>query len=173
MPIAHDELVRHLLADRAKLLAYIWVIVRDEHAAEDVFQEVSMLALHKRDEIEDAGHLMHWLRAAARNKSLHVLRDRRTAPSPIDDDVLEMMNPHFARHDTLDNLEVIDAIKHCKAQLAPNARRVIEARYRDGLTGPKLADRFGRSVNTVYQALTRAHRALADCIRKRLEVHRA
>lgn len=173
MPIAHDELVRHLLADRAKLLAYIWVIVRDEHAAEDVFQDVSMLALYKRDEIRDAEHLMHWLRAAARNKSMHVLRDRRSAPGPLDDDVIELMGPHFARHDPLNNLDVIDAIKQCKAQLSPSAQQIVEARYRDGLTGSALADRFQRSVNTVYQALTRAHRALAQCIRARLEAGRA
>lgn len=173
MAIAHDELVRHLLADRAKLLAYIWVIVRDEHAAEDVFQDVSMLALYKRDEIRDADHLMQWLRAVARNKSLHLLRDRRTAPGPLDDDVVEMMTPHFARHDQLDNLDVIDAIKHCKSKLTPNAQQIIEARYRDGLTGAALADRFQRSVNTVYQALTRAHRALAECIRMRMEARRA
>jgi RNA polymerase sigma-70 factor (ECF subfamily) len=168
MPIDQHTLMRSLLADRAKLLGYIWVIVRDEHAAEDIFQDVSMLALDKRAEIADRDHLHGWLRQAARNKALHWLRNQRRAPMQLDADVMELIAPHFARHDSLNGMDVIDALRACREQLSPYAQRIIEHRYREGLTGPALAEALGRSINTVYQAMTRAHTALADCVKARL-----
>ena len=48
MALSETIIVRVLLAERAKLLAYIWVIVRDAHLVEDVFQEVAALAVQKR-----------------------------------------------------------------------------------------------------------------------------
>ena len=41
-----DALVRVLIRDRAKLLGYIWAILRDHHLADDVFQDVTVLAIH-------------------------------------------------------------------------------------------------------------------------------
>src|SRR4051794_21632754 len=48
-PIDQESLVIVLLRDRVKLLAYITAIVRDNHLAEDIFQEVALLAVRKRD----------------------------------------------------------------------------------------------------------------------------
>jgi len=153
--------------------AYIRAIVRDEHSAEDIFQEISLLAVHKQDEINDAEHLKNWLRVAARNKALHFLRSQTDVTVQLDSDVLGLIDPHFARHDALDNLEVIEALIHCKQRLSPYAKRIIEARYRDGLTGEKLAKELGRSLSAVYQAMSRTHAALADCIKEKLAVDNA
>ncbi len=53
MALEQATVVRILMAERSKLLAYIWSIVRDEHAVEDVFQEVSILAVEKCGQITD------------------------------------------------------------------------------------------------------------------------
>ena len=53
-----DRVIRTLVSERAKLLAYAWSILRDEHAAEDVYQEAMLLAVQKCDEIPNAAALL-------------------------------------------------------------------------------------------------------------------
>ncbi len=64
--LSESDLVQRLLEERVRLLAYIWAIVRDSHVAEDVFQEVSLLAVRKRSEIVDQTAFPVWLRKSAR-----------------------------------------------------------------------------------------------------------
>lgn len=76
MALDETTIVRVLLAERARLLAYIWVIVRDVHLVEDVFQEVAALAVQKREELRDEAALPVWLRRTARFQALAALRDK-------------------------------------------------------------------------------------------------
>ena len=53
MGLDSPTIVRLLMAERSRLFAYTWVIVGDVHLAEDVFQEVSLLAVEKGSEVTD------------------------------------------------------------------------------------------------------------------------
>ena len=66
MGLAEDIIVRFLVSHRSHLVAFIRGIVRDRDLAEDVYQEVCVSVVLKRDEIEDTGHLPNWSRQAAR-----------------------------------------------------------------------------------------------------------
>ncbi len=74
MPIEHDSIVRVLMRDRPRLLANVWAIVRDHHAAKTSFKEDSVLAVHKSSEIDDEEHFGRWLRTALRYKAMILLR---------------------------------------------------------------------------------------------------
>ena len=65
MSIDQATAVKGLTKDRARLIAYIYAIARDWHLAEDLFQDVSALAVEKHDRIVDADHLLLWARKAA------------------------------------------------------------------------------------------------------------
>ena len=168
MPQDHDDFVRTLLAERGTLLAYIHSLVRDRHAAEDVFQSVMVAAISKRDEIQDRLHLLKWLRTAARFEALGQIRRNTAQPAGLDDAVLNQLEAHWARHDAHPGSVKADALRHCVDRLAPHARQLLQLRYEDGISGERLAAVVGKSLNTVYVALTRIHRTLADCVRAQL-----
>ena len=63
--LSQEAVLRALLANRTTLLGYIWSMVRDRHVVEDIFQEVSVLALEKREEFGDERALPTWLRRTA------------------------------------------------------------------------------------------------------------
>lgn len=173
MPVNEDLVVRTLLSHRLGLLAYIEALVRDAHIAEDVFQDVSSLALQKRDTIDDAAHLLKWLRKTARFRASYAMRQRFNQPLVFDDALLDEMDTQWIAHVEStsgggDETDRIDALRVCMEALTPNARQLIDLRYREGISGQDLADATGKQLNTVYVALTRIHRTLADCIRKRL-----
>lgn len=160
--------IKLILSRRTDLLGYVWSIVRDEHLAEDVFQDVVLIVLGKLDEINDEDHLIRWLRVALRLESLKALRRRRSQPASMEPGLLEALEEAWDAELLSEHSEVKQLLSRCLDRLTPKARLLVEARYVQGLTGQPLAERLGRSVNAVYVGLSRAHRSLAECMRQSL-----
>ena len=163
-----DQIVRLLFIHRAKTLGYIWSLVRDFDVAEDIFQEVSVLALEKASTIKDERHLLNWMRTSARLISMATMRKLGRRPVPLDASLLDQLDTAWQTMDTNQTDEPIEALNWCLQKLTKHARQIIDLRYREGLTGTSLGDAMGQSLNTVYVALSRIHRRLRDCVRGRL-----
>jgi RNA polymerase sigma-70 factor, ECF subfamily len=166
--LSETELVRWLLSERARLLAYIWAIVRDNHLTEDIFQEVSLLAVDKRSEIRNSAALPVWLRKAARFHALAAIRRDRKNPAVLSNEVLDALDRSWASRDQASAAATVEALQQCLAELAPKSRELVALRYQDRLSGDEVAGRLGVKVHSVYVALGRVHRALRDCIQRRL-----
>lgn len=169
MPVDVEDLVRLALRERPRLIAYAAVILADEHAAEDVFQDVLVIAMQKADEIESPEHLMGWLRLTARNRSLDIRRARRNHASVLDPEVLAVLENTWSKLDQSDTSARAEALRQCVDQLPPTARKVLELRYVRNLSGQRLADSLGRKLGTAYVAVSRVHRALHECIQAKME----
>ena len=164
MTVEHDVLVRLLLAQRAMLLGYIGSIVRDVHLAEDVFQDTTLVALKKRDELADAAGFAPWARRIARLEAMNTLRRIQKAPRTLDDAVLDALEGHW---DEAEAGPASAALQTCLQRLPPKSRRMVEFRYREDLSGRDLAEKMAQPLNTVYVTLARIHRALHECMRGR------
>jgi RNA polymerase sigma-70 factor (ECF subfamily) len=167
MAISNEVLVRVLLRDREKLFAYCWSILRDDDLAEEIFQEVSTLAVQKRGTIQNEQHLAGWLRLAARRKALEAIRARKRMPELLDEEVLGLLESEWGAWDAKPSAAWLEALRHCLGKLNGRARELIELRYQQGLKSRQIADRLGRNVQSVYVALTRIHLKLADCVKLR------
>lgn len=163
-----ETVERTLLSHRVQLLGYIGSIVRDHHLAEDVFQDVAVLAIQKATEIEDGTHLHRWLRQTARYRASYAMRNRHQQPKLLGDDVLDLLDPSWEEFDLSSSAEMLATIPNCLKRLSLNSRMLIKYRFENGLTGRQIADKLGREVNAVYVAMTRAYRKLDDCIRQAL-----
>ncbi len=170
--IEGKKLVRALIRHRVVLMGYIRSIVQDDYLAEDVFQDVCVLAYQKQKKIKDETHLLGWLRITARYESLKAIRKRSSSRVQFDSDLLDLLDGHWAHFEKQSDSEIIPALRHCLDKLTDNARRVIQLRYVEGISGKALADVLDRKLNTVYVALTRIHRTLADCIEHQLDKQR-
>lgn len=167
MALEQATVVRILMAERSKLLAYIWSIVRDEHAVEDVFQEVSILAVEKCGQITDENALWPWLRQTAKFRSLHAIRSRGTL-LPLNEELLEKLDLAWREYDDLTSSALVESLLKCVAKLSPYAQRIIALRYVDGRSGIEVAARLNREVHTIYVALTRIHNSLRRCVQDRM-----
>lgn len=49
-----EATLRILVSNRAQLLAYVWSIVRDEHTAEDLYQELIVVAMGRVGSFDDS-----------------------------------------------------------------------------------------------------------------------
>jgi RNA polymerase sigma-70 factor (ECF subfamily) len=153
------------------LLGFVTAIVRDPHLADDVFQDVTLLAMRRAGRIRDLEHLLLWARKAARYKALEVLRARGRGCLPLDEDVLDALEAEWdaagpdPRTDGAD--EQVDDLRACVQRLSPRARRILHLRYGEGLSGSQLAETLAIGVASVYVALSRIHRALRECVARR------
>jgi len=167
MAIDHDTLLRTLLAERAKMLAYIRALVRRRETAEDVFQDVCVIALEKREQIIDATHLAAWLRTTARLRAMNVLRKLQNRQQSLNDSVLNSLDAVWEQHDATPASALADALNDCVQTLGEKARKLLQSRYADGLSVGQIARSINRPVNSLYVSLSRIHSALADCVFRR------
>ncbi len=159
-----EAVVRTLETDRARLLAYVWSMLRDHHAGEDLYQDLLVVAMSQAETFNDAAHLLKWSRLTLRNKAMEHLRQGRSRPVTLAGDVLDRLESHWSDSNSLDSAEMTRALQSCLASLTQHARHLIELRYGQGLRGTDVAKATDRKPHTVYVALSRAYKVLADCI---------
>src|SRR4029450_6723830 len=104
---------RALFRDRARLLGYVTAIVRDPHLADDVFQDVTLLALQRAGPIGSAKHLLLWARKTARYKAMQALRARGGRLVALDDDVLDALEADWDEPDSQVLAEQLDDLRAC------------------------------------------------------------
>lgn len=167
MSLPEDQILRLLLTGRTLLLAYIRSIVRDPHLAEDIFQDVSIVALRKRDEIVDETHFRAWVRRTARLEAMNVLRREQKQRVALPQAVLDALESHWDNRDQEIVRQRAEWLAECLGRLSQRAQQLVRWRYGDGTSPGQLAERLGRPINTIYVALTRIHRALAECVRRK------
>lgn len=167
-----ELLVRLLVSERVKVLAFIRSMVRRPELAEDVFQDICVLAVEKRDSIRDEAHFLNWLRTASRLRSLNVLRQKGRRHLSLDDDLLETLEVEWEEHDQEDSEILAAAIRRCVDKLAPAARGLIHRRYVEKAKYPDLAKELNRTVVGLYTTFSRIYAVLADCVSKQVALQR-
>lgn len=167
-PLPHTTVVRELLRQRNRLVAYLWTLTGDHHLAEDLFQDLSSEAVHDDRAFADEAHLRRWLRQVARFRAIDALKRRQREPRPLEQEVLLRLESAGEDDWTASDADDVEALRDCLDRLSPYARALVRLRYGEGLSGATLAARLGRQLNTVYVALSRAHRTLGECVRVQL-----
>jgi RNA polymerase sigma-70 factor (ECF subfamily) len=141
-------------------------VLRDVHASDDVFQQVVLTALEGADRFRDPDHVIAWALRVARYRALDQARESNLRT--IDPDALESLEEHWAALPADGPAVQVEALRRCVGRLPDHAREVIRLRYESGLSCGALADRLGRSVEAVYQTLSRLHRRLRECVEERM-----
>ena len=162
-----DEIAALLLAERLPLTAFVASVTRDFHLAEDIFQEVSVKAVAAAAEFEDPTHLIHWARMAGKNRAIDILRTRDNRYEGLSDEVLATLATEWPGREEISSIR--GALAHCIEQVTPNNREILRLRYFERRSCLDVAMILGRKVETVYQALSRLHKTLGECILNRLQ----
>ncbi|MBM3969075.1 MAG: sigma-70 family RNA polymerase sigma factor [Planctomycetes bacterium] len=165
--LAKEEITAVLLSDRLPLMAFIATVTRNYHLAEDVFQDVCVKAMGRDAEFESAKHLLNWARLTGRNRAIDLLRVRDGKYEGLSEGLLDSLAIVWPDRQGGGRERQV-ALEHCLESLTPNNRELLRLRYFEGRSGIAVAQALGRKLETVYQALARIHKSLAQCIQQRL-----
>lgn len=161
--------LRLLLACRGMLIGYINAITGDPTLTEDVFQEVSIVVLEKCGQVSGADGFKPWARTIARFQALKAVNRRKTSRAVLGDDLVAAIDHAWDELDREDeDGEALLALRRCLERITPRAQRLVQMRYHQNLPGARIAAILGQPLNTVYVAISRIHRSLAECVRGQL-----
>ena len=166
--LSPEDITAALLRERLALTAYVATVTRDFHLAEDIFQEVCVKAVGKGGDFDSPQHVLNWARVAGRHKAIDVLRMRDGKVIGLSEEMLAALEPVWPEGEAAQGSPALEALRKCMDRLTPNNKEIVRLRYFEGRAGVQVAEAMGRKLETVYQALARIHRTLADCVRQRL-----
>jgi RNA polymerase sigma-70 factor (ECF subfamily) len=157
---------------RHGLLAYLYGVLPDAHIAEDLFQEVCVVAVQKAAEFQDGTNFVAWARTIARNKLREHLR--RRSGVAVDDAFFDGLESAFDEvHARTDPDARKEALRRCLAELQERARQMLVWRYDEGLGAAGIAGRTGQTTAAVNSLLQRIREILRDCVERRSAEARA
>lgn len=162
-----ETFLRLLLQHETEVRAFVGSLVRDRHAREDVFQEVALALWEQFERYDPRRSFGAWARGIAANKILQRRRQDRRFPVTLSDTAVLSVLAAFDRTEA-ETPSRLDALRACLQKVPEQGRRLLVLRYEQGLACEEIARQTRRTLDAVYQALSRLRSALEECIRRRL-----
>jgi RNA polymerase sigma-70 factor (ECF subfamily) len=167
--LRQSQIARLLIQHRTALYGFIYACVRNHDDTEDILQNVSAAVTESFSQLKDESGFLPWAREIARRR---ILAHRRTArrEMPCDPELVRALAEASERVEHDEPAPVHRAaLMACLESLPGESRKLITMRY-DGTSGnvSKLAEYFGRSVQSIYAQIKRIKIALRECVSRRL-----
>jgi RNA polymerase sigma-70 factor (ECF subfamily) len=164
MDLEPDTIVQVLLRERLRVTALAAAVIRDVHAADDIFQQVVLAALEAAPRVKDTDHVLAGSFRAARHRALDLARSRRLQSLP--EEVLDLLESRWVDASLVSETDRGEALHRCIGRLGSPARELLQMKYVDGLSANTIADRQRKTAGAIYQNLCRIHRALRECVER-------
>jgi RNA polymerase sigma-70 factor (ECF subfamily) len=163
------ELTRQFIGQRHELLAFIYGLMRDWDAAEEILQEVWIRLAEAERRGTTVESVPKWCRGVARNLILHHWREKRSPHVVTDSRITELAERAFEEHDSAEAVWSARRswLYDCMESLPARSRQLLHLKYVEGLRVAQMADRLEQSQDAILKALSRLRQALADCVRRR------
>jgi RNA polymerase sigma-70 factor (ECF subfamily) len=125
--------------------------------AEDVLQTVFMRLLRRQPDAVAVGNMEGYLRRAAVNAALDLIRSRQAAPQVHLDDVAPILseNASLAPDRLQRSNEIRTWLRQAVARLSPRAAEMFTLRFFEGCDNPEIAQALGTSTASVAVTLSR------------------
>ena len=168
MELDEQSILQSLMKWRSRVSAAAWVVVRDSHAAEDIFQNVVLKALTRDVHFSAEAALLSWAFITARREGIDWIRRHRRETSCLDEEVLELLE-HEWQATTSNTVNArVGALRDCLEAAPENTRRLLKLRYFDGYSCDEVARELGAGLNAIYKRLSRLHESLRNCVEARM-----
>ena len=156
------------MSQRDRISAAAWLIVRDAHIAEDIFQNVALKSMEKEVKFDSDGSLISWAFITARRQGIDWLRRQKNAPVSLDQTILEIIEEEWANESLDRESGRNQALRDCLDELPKKSRQLLKLRYFDGQRCEEVASAFGTKLHAIYKRLSRLHNTLKGCIESKL-----
>ena len=160
-----NEFLRLLMANQKRIYAFILALVPNHGDAEDLFQETVLLMWSKFGGFTRGTNFAAWGIAVAKYQILNARKRHSTRQLRFSQVALELLETDSA--DFVDQIDLrMQALRDCVRKLRQADYELIRMRYEDEVAIKAIAERMGRSVQSVYKRMARVHDALLRCIRR-------
>jgi RNA polymerase sigma-70 factor (ECF subfamily) len=169
-PPRPGALAEALLHYRGMLFGFIYSLVRDVLVAEEIFQEVAVIALEKdRKGDELIREPAQWLKEVVRRLVQAGFRTRQGRVVQVEPDYLEQVAQAKEIDELTDPQQTqLAALGNCLEHVSPQNRDLLQRRYVQGASYEEIARHMQRTPGALRVLIHRIQRHLADCVEHRL-----
>jgi RNA polymerase sigma factor (sigma-70 family) len=166
-----DELItRH----KNKVFTYIYFTVKNQHLAEDLFQDtfVKVIKSLQEGKYQENGKFVSWVMRIAHNLIIdHYRREKQLCTCSNSDYEIDLFNSPKYSEDTIEQAmvsnQIFSDVRKLIDELPPDQREIILLRHYGNLSFKEIAEQTNVSINT---ALGRMRYALIN-MRKLIKEH--
>ncbi|QOV88704.1 sigma-70 family RNA polymerase sigma factor [Humisphaera borealis] len=166
-----------LRGSQSRLLGYIHGLVRDVNDADDLFQQTAVILWNKFESYDPSRSFTAWACGVARLEISNFIRSRSRKKLYLSDDLNLLLIEAYTEvpEQPNDDEERKEALAGCLAKLRERDRELLLTCYTGEDDIIRIADRIGRSSQSVHNSLRRIREALYECVRRTLaqEAHPA
>lgn len=150
--------------------AFVAARIDDPFEAQDMAQEVFLVAYRKLDEFDSTRPVRPWLCGIANNLVRNHWQKRRAATlDEADGDVFGLLAAEVERMNTAwHDSSILDSLELCLERLNESARELLRLRYEDGLGISEIRNSVGGQHSAITMRLHRLREQLRDCIERRM-----
>jgi RNA polymerase sigma-70 factor (ECF subfamily) len=153
---------------QSRLFGYIHSLVRNLSDADDLFQQTTLVLWKKFADYDRTRSFLSWACGVARFEIANFLRSRSRQQLYFTDELnlLLIEAQEELKQDEMESRR--EALAKCTSKLRVNDKKLLEDCYGDEARVSAVAEREGRSPQSVHNSLRRIRRALFECIRRTL-----
>jgi len=158
--------------NRTWLTAYLLSLAGSQTDAEDMVQEVFLVAYEKRNQFAAGTNFGGFLRNIAKNVCRRHFEQKARRPLIAEGEVLENLDVVVVRAESR-NLDPnwLDArrqrLRECVASLSSRVQRILQLRYGEANSSERIAGSLEMTVPAVNVALFRARETLGKCVKNK------
>jgi RNA polymerase sigma-70 factor (ECF subfamily) len=162
-PGRRDCFLELFLAHQNRIFRYIVTVVPRWVDAEELFQQTSLTLWQRWDEYDPGFDFTAWACGIAKNHLRNYVRKKGNQQRHFGEDLLEQLTAlQINKRSYLDDLQ--SALSRCLEALPPDRRRLVHLCYGEKRSIQTVAEREGRTPNSLYKMLRKIREVLYDCV---------
>jgi RNA polymerase sigma-70 factor (ECF subfamily) len=162
----YDEFIVEFTRNSRRIYGYIRTLAPDLNDANEVYQNVSLVLWNKFGDFSPSSNFFSWACQIALYE-VRKLRDTKNRARMFSDESLDALSAEFQERDD-NSHQRMEALMECLEKLPVDDRKLIDQRYFGDRKPPEIAQQIGRSLASVYRALSRIHDLLMTCVQRKL-----
>jgi RNA polymerase sigma-70 factor (ECF subfamily) len=152
--------------------AFISSIVPEFQDSDDILQQVAVAVIKNYDKYDRDRPFVAWAIGIAKNEVL--MHRRRNSQNKLifSTETIQRISELHEKESEKFN-ETKRALDICIKKLKGRWRRILEMRYLNEMSIPRIAQKLGMTTNAIYTAFHRTRTALRDCIDREMSSREA
>ena len=158
--------IRLLTANQRRIYGFIYTMVPNHTISDDIMQDTTLFMWEHFDQFKEGGSFAAWGISIARNLVLQYCRKQKRNRLIFD---IEAMENLVSQSDVFDSEEdKIEALRNCFKKLGNKEQKLLERRYIQGDSVPKIAESIDRTTSHLYRIMAKIHNLLLKCLNRQL-----
>lgn len=167
-PSLDEQFTDLLTAHQGQIFGYIFAAVRNLDDAEELYQQTSLVLWRKFADYRPGSDFARWACKTAKFEILHFQRDHRRNAVRFSAQALSNLAEVQTSADDDAKHFGQETLGQCVDLLSEEDQRLVRLCYGQQYSVKQAAAELHRSVQTLYNSLSRIRRSLFECIQRRM-----